>query len=241
MSENNKVYSQIKKNTVTSKNQLNDSKLVRFMNLRGKGKRIMFVGNSITLHGILPSIGWHNEWGMAASKQENDYVHILMAKINEIASDSQYCICQVAEWERQYINGESQHYLFESARDFEADVIEKIRRARLNGFTHYMIVVAEGAGSAAEISAKIKELIDLDPRVTVLGHIQSGGCPTGRDRVNATKMGYLAVKNLYEGKTNRIICTQNGSFIDVDIQEGLKMHRDIQSLEVDLLTTMTGI
>lgn len=123
MSENNKVYSQIKKNTVTSKNQLKDSKLVRFMNLRGKGKRIMFVGNSITLHGILPSIGWHNEWGMAASKQENDYVHILMAKINEIASDSQYCICQVAEWERQYINGESQHYLFESARDFEADVI----------------------------------------------------------------------------------------------------------------------
>lgn len=125
--------------------------------------------------------------------------------------------------------------------DFESDVIEKIRRARLNGFTHYMIVVAEGAGSAADISAKIKEAIDLDPRVTVLGHIQRGGCPTGRDRVNATKMGYLAVKNLAEGKTNRIICTQNGSFVDLDIQEALKMHRNIQSLEVDLLTAMTGI
>ena len=59
--------------------------------------------------------------------------------------------------------------------DFETDVIEKIRRARFNGFTHYMIVVAEGAGSAAEIAAKIKETIDLDPRVTVLGHIQHGG------------------------------------------------------------------
>ena len=33
--------------------------------------------------------------------------------------------------------------------DFEQDVIEKIRRARFNGFTHYMIVVAEGAGSAS--------------------------------------------------------------------------------------------
>ena len=40
--------------------------------------------------------------------------------------------------------------------DFERDVIEKIRQARFNGFTHYMIVVAEGAGSAADIAAKIK-------------------------------------------------------------------------------------
>jgi len=125
--------------------------------------------------------------------------------------------------------------------DFEKDVIEKIRRARLNGFTHYMIVVAEGAGSASQIAQRIKDCIDLDPRVTVLGHIQRGGSPSGRDRVNATKMGYLAVKLLAEGKTNRIVCTQNGSFVDVDIQEGLSMSRGIQSMEVDLLAAMTGV
>lgn len=94
--------------------------------------------------------------------------------------------------------------------DFDRDVIEKIRQARLNGFTHYMIVVAEGAGSAAAIAAKIKEEIDLDPRVTVLGHIQRGGTPSARDRVNATKMGYCAVEILRQGKSGRIICTQNG-------------------------------
>ena len=125
--------------------------------------------------------------------------------------------------------------------DFEHDIIEKIRQARLNGFTHYMIVVAEGAGSAADIANRIKETIDLDPRVTVLGHIQRGGCPTGRDRVNATKMGYLAVEKLISGETNRIICTSAGKFTDVDIQEGLKMKRDIQSCEVDVLAAMTGI
>ena len=125
--------------------------------------------------------------------------------------------------------------------DFEKDVIEKIRRARLNGFTHYMIVVAEGAGSAAEIAAKIKNAVDLDPRVTVLGHIQRGGSPTGRDRVNATKMGYLAVELLLAGKTNRVVCTNNGSFTDVDIEEGLCMQRGIQSMEVDVLAAMTGI
>ena len=125
--------------------------------------------------------------------------------------------------------------------DFERDVIEKIRQARFNGFTHYMIVVAEGAGSAAEIAAKIKDAIDLDPRVTVLGHIQRGGVPTGRDRVNATKMGFLAVEKLLEGKNNRIICTDSGSFTDVDIDEGLAQNRRIQNMEVEVLAAMTGI
>ena len=125
--------------------------------------------------------------------------------------------------------------------DFEQDVIEKIRRARLNGFTHYMIVVAEGAGSASDIAARIKEAIDLDPRVTVLGHIQRGGSPTGRDRVNATKMGYLAVELLLAGKTNRVVCTNEGSLTDVDIEEGFKMTRSIQNIEVEVLTAMTGI
>ena len=125
--------------------------------------------------------------------------------------------------------------------DFERDVVEKIRQARLNGFTHYMIVVAEGAGSAADIAAKIKDATDLDPRVTVLGHIQRGGCPTGRDRVNATKMGYLAVELLLAGKTNRIVCTSDGHFIDVDIDEGLSQKRVMQDMEVNVLAAMTGI
>ena len=125
--------------------------------------------------------------------------------------------------------------------DFEQDVIEKIRNARLHGFTHYMIVVAEGAGHATDIAKRIKDAIDLDPRVTVLGHIQRGGSPSGRDRVNATKMGYLAVDLLLRGKTNRIVCTKAGRFTDVDIDEGLAMHKSIQPMEVDVLAAMTGL
>ncbi len=129
----------------------------------------------------------------------------------------------------------------EETIDFEKDVVEKIRQARFNGFTHYMIVVAEGAGSASDIAAKIKEALDLDPRVTVLGHIQRGGSPTGRDRVNSTKMGYMAVELLLAGKTNRVICTKDGNFTDVDVDEALNMKRGIQKIEVDVLAAMTGI
>ena len=125
--------------------------------------------------------------------------------------------------------------------DFERDVIEKIRQARFRGFSHYMIVVAEGAGSATEIANKIYEAIDMEPRVTVLGHIQRGGSPTARDRVNATKMGYLAVELLLAGKNNRIVCTHDGGFVDVDIDEGLEMKKNIQEMEVDVLTAMTGL
>ncbi len=128
----------------------------------------------------------------------------------------------------------------ESPIDFERDVIEKIRQARLNGFTHYMIVVAEGAGSAADIAKQIRDSIALDPRVTVLGHIQRGGVPSGRDRVNATKMGYLAVELLMAGKTNRIVCTHDGGYIDIDIDEGLSMSKSIQEMEVNVLAAMTN-
>ena len=74
--------------------------------------------------------------------------------------------------------------------DFEQDIVEKIRRARLAGSTHYMIVVAEGAGSAVDIAKRIHEEVGIDPRVTVLGHIQRGGSPSARDRETASRMGY---------------------------------------------------
>ena len=31
------------------------------------GVRAVFIGNSITLHSPAPQIGWHYNWGMAAS------------------------------------------------------------------------------------------------------------------------------------------------------------------------------
>ena len=125
--------------------------------------------------------------------------------------------------------------------DFERDVVEKIRRARLSGKTHFMIVVAEGAGSAMKIGEQIEEALGLSPRVTILGHIQRGGVPSARDRVMATRMGYQAVEVLAAGMTNRVICSRNGGMIDVDIEEGLSMKRGLNQQQLEALEAMTGL
>lgn len=129
----------------------------------------------------------------------------------------------------------------ERTYNFDSDVKEKIRQARLNGKTHHMIVVAEGAGRAVDIGDQIRDSLGLDPRVTILGHIQRGGTPTARDRVMATRMGYHAVEALADGKNNRVICARAGAMVDIDILEGLSMKKGLNQQQYEVLEAMTGI
>ena len=116
-------YSELRKNTVASKDQLKGSNCVRFENGGGSGPRILFLGNSILLHGYRPEIGWYGEFGMAASKKELDFVHLLEKAVLQKNPSAAFCLCQVAEWERQYRNGSEVLSRYESARAFDADVI----------------------------------------------------------------------------------------------------------------------
>ena len=112
--------------------------------------------------------------------------------------------------------------------DFQKDVVERIQDARLAGNTHFMIVVAEGVGSAVEIGKRIHDAVGMDPRVTVLGHIQRGGAPNARDRETATRMGYYAVNAFVEGRGNCIIATQEGGIVEIPIEEALAMKKHLQ-------------
>lgn len=107
--------------------------------------------------------------------------------------------------------------------DFETDVADRIRSARLIGHTHFTVIVAEGAGTAHDVAAKIKESTGVDTRVTTLGHIQRGGAPLVRDRVTASRMGYKAVRLLADGMFNRIVCMNGEKCVDYDIEEALNM------------------
>ena len=126
----------------------------------------------------------------------------------------------------------------EKELDFEKDVVKRIRDSRLAGNTHFMIVVAEGCGSAVEIGKQIREALGLDPRVTVLGHIQRGGAPNARDRETATRMGYYAVKAFAEGRGNCIIGTQEGDLVELPIEEALQMKKHLQMYRYEIMEAM---
>ena len=122
--------------------------------------------------------------------------------------------------------------------NFQKDVVERIQESRLAGNTHFMIVVAEGAGSAMEYGRRIRDAIGIEPRVTVLGHIQRGGAPNARDRETATRMGYYAVTALAEGRSNCIIGTQEGGIVEIPIEEALKMKKHLQMDRYKIMEAM---
>ena len=124
--------------------------------------------------------------------------------------------------------------------NFEEDIVDKIRRARLAGTTHYMVVVAEGCGGAVEISKRIHDELGIDPRVTVLGHIQRGGSPTVQDRETASRMGYEAVMSLIEGDENCVISVQGGRTRRIEMEEALAMTKTFHMERYQLLETMTN-
>lgn len=130
----------------------------------------------------------------------------------------------------------------EQVLDYELDIIEPIRRARLGGRTNFMVIVAEGVeGGAYGVADKIRAATSLDTRVTILGHVQRGGCPSSRDRVTATYMGYEAVKLLASGKSNRVICLQDDKYVDYDIDEALSMKKSLDPQTYDVMRALTGV
>ena len=85
--------------------------------------KVLFLGNSITLHGPAPKIGWNGNWGMAASAQEKDYVHLLLTRIAKSAGGKPVVMARnIADFERGFADFKVQEGLKE-ALAFEADLI----------------------------------------------------------------------------------------------------------------------
>ncbi|GIQ68196.1 6-phosphofructokinase [Xylanibacillus composti] len=88
-----------------------------------------------------------------------------------------------------------------------------------HGKRHSIIVVAEGVGKGDDIARELTERTDMDPRVTVLGHIQRGGSPTHNDRILASRLGDYAVRQLLAGDSGKALGIVKGELTATPIDE----------------------
>jgi len=66
-------------------------------------RRILFLGNSITLHGPKEDIGWTGNWGMAASSEDEDYVHLVTSALaRQAGATPRIVVRNIADFERNY-------------------------------------------------------------------------------------------------------------------------------------------
>lgn len=100
----------------------------------------------------------------------------------------------------------------EGAKPIGGDMVVKRRienspdSIRLGGISH-------------QIAAQLEGLINIECRVTILGHLLRGGAPTARDRILATRFGVEALHLVAKGEYNRMVGMRQGEIGSIPIQD----------------------
>jgi lysophospholipase L1-like esterase len=86
-------------------------------------RRVLFLGNSITKHGPKEAIGWSGNWGMAASSEEKDFVHLVAKSLSRTAEPSfETMVRNMSGFEREYASYDLAP-LLEEFVEFDSDLV----------------------------------------------------------------------------------------------------------------------
>jgi 6-phosphofructokinase 1 len=96
----------------------------------------------------------------------------------------------------------------------QTDEKDAFGHVRLGGIGHYL-------------SKEIKKRMDVDTRVTILGHVQRGGSPTAHDRVLATRFGVAAVELVKEENFGKMVALQGDKIVPVAIEEAISKSKTV--------------
>jgi ATP-dependent phosphofructokinase / diphosphate-dependent phosphofructokinase len=134
---------------------------------------------------------------------------------------------------------------------------EKIRQRGREGKTFTLIAVAEGArradcapvdsssavkagGAGVELANEIASRLDVEIRVTVLGHLQRGGSPIPFDRILATRFGVKAVELVEAGRWGEMVCLEGTHVASIPMTEAIGNPRTVHT-EHELLGVARSI
>lgn len=96
---------------------------------------------------------------------------------------------------------------------------ERLRREKEEGRTYLIAIVAEGVKMGDYLTRWISDSLQMDARLTVLGHTQRGGSPTVRDRIMAYHFATGAIDSLQRGETSRIMTYTEGAYGTTTVRE----------------------
>ncbi len=120
------------------------------------------------------------------------------------------------------------------------DVVSSLEMARRMGKISCLIVLAEGAGRAFEITSQINEMLpEAEARYTVLGYIQRGGVPSYQTRVLGTMFGNEVVKGLVEGLNCFMVGIQGQKLCRIPLKEVVYRKKEIPQDKLKLIEEMS--
>jgi len=71
------------------------------------------------------------------------------------------------------------------------------------------------------LAKEIEKRMDVETRVTALGHVQRGGSPTSHDRVLATRFGVAAVDLIKNQDFGRMVALQGNKIVSVELEDAI--------------------
>lgn len=116
------------------------------------------------------------------------------------------------------------------------ELISKLKSGVSTKKSSSIVIVSEGNkyGGAYDIAKSVKrKFTHYDTKVTILGHLQRGGSPSGFDRILGSRLGFAAVNALIAGASMQMVGLRGNEIKLTSIDEALHAHT--YKLEDDLL------
>jgi 6-phosphofructokinase 1 len=120
-------------------------------------------------------------------------------------------------------------------------VLALIHEAQKRGKRHAMVVVAEGAKNGAQgLYQCLKDDPEccLDPRLTILGHIQRGGRPSAFDRLLATRLAAHATDLLLSDTHGLLVGLNDGAATSIPLADVAGKQKPLPAEFLRLAETM---
>lgn len=116
------------------------------------------------------------------------------------------------------------------------EVLQTLNHRIDEGRTFSLVVIAEGAGRATDLTGFLNQTLpDMhEVRACIPGHIQRGGAPTTVDRILASRTGFAAIEAYQSGRTGMVVGQLRGEVVEVPFDVATSGFRGIDRSLYDL-------